>query len=120
MCLYDGTAAPVLAVTIPPGGICNLKSKRACWKNARRGFSYRNSDRTLGGIQVLDLRDGLTENAARIALRGRGPLLGMPSLLGLGSPLTLQLQASNGECWESVYSTPASRRSVKSLVDKAD
>jgi len=120
VCIYDGAPMPVLGVVVPPGGICNARTKRACWKAVRHGFSYRNSDRVLGAIQSLDLREGLTENAARIAVRGRGPLLGMPSLPTLTLPLTVQLQATNGECWESSYSAPTSRRSGKSLVDSAD
>jgi hypothetical protein len=120
VCVYDGASTPVLGVAIPAGGICNARTKRSCWKAVRRGFAYRNSDRALGAIQSLDLREGLTDNAARIALRGRGPLLGMPSLPSLTLPLTVQLQATNGECWESSYSAPTSRRSAKSLVDSAD
>jgi hypothetical protein len=120
LCVYDGASALALHAGMPAGGICNPKTKRACWRTVRKGFTYRNSDRAAGAIQSLDLREGLTDNAARIALRGRGPLLAMPNLASLTLPLTVQLQATNGGCWESFYSPPASRQSIKSLVDKAD
>jgi hypothetical protein len=119
-CIYDAGSIPLLGVTIPAGGICNAKTKRPCWKAVRHGFSYRNTDRARSAIQSIDLREGLVDNVARIALRGRGPLLGMPSLPALVLPLTVQLQATSGECWESFYSAPVSRRSGKSFVDKAD
>ncbi len=118
VCLYDSAASLVLGVTVPAGGICNPKTNRACWKSPKRGFSYRNPNQAAGAIQSLDLREG-TSATARIALRGRGPLLAMPSLLTLSAPLVVQLQSSDGACWESTYSPPA-RASAKSFVDKAD
>ncbi len=120
LCIYDGSSTLALAARIPAGGVCNPRTKRPCWRSVRHGFSYRNLDRTTAAIQSLDLREGLVANAAHIALRGRGPLLGMPSLTETPLPLTVQLQASDGTCWESVYSPPASRHSAKSLVDTAD
>jgi hypothetical protein len=120
VCVYDGTTSLVLGASVPAGGICNARTNRPCWRTVRRGFSYRNADRAAGAIQSLDLREGLAENHARIAVRGRGPLLGMPSLTALTLPLTVQLQGTNGSCWEAVYSPPATRQSAKSFVDKAD
>ena len=119
-CVYDASSSVVLGVPIPAGGICNAKTKKPCWRTVRKGFAYRNADRAAGAIQSFDLREGATDNAARVALRGRGPLLGMPGLATLTLPLTVQLQSTDGVCWESVYSPPAMRQSVKTLVDRAD
>jgi hypothetical protein len=120
LCIYDGASALALEAGMPAGGICNPKTKRACWRPVRKGFSYRNPDRAAGAIQSLDLREGLKDDAARIALRGRGPLLAMPSLTSLALPLTVQLQATNGACWESLYSPPAARQTLKTFIDKAE
>jgi hypothetical protein len=46
-----------------------------------------------------------TNSAAKIVLKGKGSALRMPSL-PLTAPLTVQLGASNGECWQAVYSKP--------------
>jgi hypothetical protein len=120
LCVYDGAAELALSAAMPAGGICNAKTKRPCWRSPRRGFSYRNPDRVAGAIQSLDLREGPITGTARIALRGRGPLLGMRNPQTLTLPLTVQLQASNGGCWESLYSPPVGRQSAKSFVDSAD
>lgn len=119
VCVYDNAASVVLSVPIPAGGICNPKTGRPCWRSLKRGFSYRNPNQAVGAIQSLDLREGTT-TTARIALRGRGPLLTMPSLMTLNAPLLVQLQSSEGVCWESSYSPPARTQSAKSFVDKAD
>lgn len=119
VCVYDNAPSLVLGVTIPAGGICNPKTNRPCWKSPKRGFSYRNPNQAMGAIQSLDLREG-TSTTARIALRGRGSLLALPSLMTLSAPLVVQLQASDGACWESSYSPPARTQSAKSFVDKAD
>ena len=118
-CVYDATSV-VLDVPIPAGGICNARTKKPCWRAVRKGFAYRNGDRAAAAIQSLDLREGATDNVARVAIRGRGPLLAMPDLAAVTLPLTVQLQATNGECWEALYSPPATKQSVKSLVDRAD
>jgi len=118
VCIYDGAPSLILGVTVPAGGICNPKTNRPCWKSPKRGFSYRNPNPAAGALQSLDLREG-TSTTARIALRGRGPLLAMPSLTALSAPLVVQLQSSDGACWESTYSPPV-RQSAKSFVDKAD
>ncbi len=120
LCVYDGGGSLALAALAPAGGVCNPRTHRPCWRAVRRGFSYRNPDRAAGAVQVLDLREGSRENAARVAIRGRGPLLAMPNLATLALPLTVQMQSSDGACWEAVYSPPARRHSAKSLVDRAD
>jgi hypothetical protein len=119
VCVYDRVPSLVVGAAIPAGGICNPKKQRPCWKSTKRGFSYRNPDPAGGAIQSLDLREG-TSATARIALRGRGPLLALPDLTTLAAPLVVQVQASTGACWEATYSPPARRQSAKSFVDKAD
>jgi hypothetical protein len=120
LCIYDGANGLVLGAAAPAGGICNAKTKRACWRSVKRGFTYRNADRAHGPLQSLDLRDGAAVNAARIAVRGRGALLAMRNPQTLGLPLTVQLQASSGACWASTYSAPTRRLSAKAFLDSAD
>jgi hypothetical protein len=119
-CVYDGTSELVLALAAPAGGVCNPKTGKRCWTARRNGFSYRQRDPARNGLQTIDLREGLKDGAARIAVSGRGALLAMPNPATLPLPLTVQLQAGNGGCWESIYSSPASRQSVKRFLDDAD
>ena len=44
------------------------------------------------------------------------------SLLGgaIVSPVTVQLQSSNGNCWQAVYSTPFTKNDGVTFKDKAD
>jgi hypothetical protein len=120
ICVYDAGGGLVVDAAAPAGGICHARTKRPCWKSNRRGFAYRNPDREAAPIQAIDLREGASEGKARIAVRARGPLLGLPNLQTLALPLQVQLQASSGLCFEASYSPPARRQSAKSFVARAD
>ena len=40
---------------------------------------------------------------ASVAVKGKGINLGLPSVLGLTPPVTVQFQSETGQCWESVH-----------------
>ena len=44
----------------------------------------------------------------------------LPPLADLVSPLTAQLTAANGSCWEAVYSVPFLDQSSTMFKDRAD
>jgi len=56
LCIYDGTATPIVQAHVEPGGLCG---PRPCWKPTRRGFTDR---RLLGG----EFPDGVEERGAPI------------------------------------------------------
>ncbi len=100
LCLYDGSSMVALEALVPPAGTCGSKP---CWKaKGTTGFKYKNSAATADGIQKLDLKAGI-DGKAKVTVKGKGEGLDMPALDQLALPLLLQLQASNGECWQSTY-----------------
>jgi len=113
LCVYDASARaqPLAAIAIEAGGRCR---NRSCWrplgKAARRvGFGYRNTDATPDGIATATLR-ARPNGAGRIAVKGKGPNLGMPAL-GLTVPVTVQLSIADADgrrCWQATYA--AARR----------
>jgi hypothetical protein len=54
------------------------------------------------GIHRIDLRAGI-DGKAKVSVGGKREGLDMPALGSLDLPLVMQLQATNGECWQSTY-----------------
>ncbi|HEY2386767.1 MAG TPA: hypothetical protein VGK30_07375 [Candidatus Binatia bacterium] len=116
LCVYDGSGL-ALAAAIPAGGTCG---RNPCWQETRAGFRYQSSARTPNGIASVQLKQGLKPGQARIAVRGKGPLLALPVPSSLVPPLTVQLQRANGGCWGSEFSAPLAGKSAKRLHGKSD
>jgi hypothetical protein len=106
------------AITIPAGGTC---AGKPCWKaTGTKGFAYKDKERTPDGAEKLQLKTGAIAKA-QIQLSARGLALAMPAdLTTLVQPLTVQIQSSEGLCWEAVYSAPALKHSPDSFKDRAD
>jgi hypothetical protein len=105
MAVYDETGgAPhlQLSANAPAGGTCGT---RPCWAENSAGFKYANKAATPDGLIKIALRAG-EEGSAKISVKGKGVNLPVPAL-PLTPPVTAQLQASNGTCWDAVYSEPA-------------
>jgi hypothetical protein len=101
-CIYDESGAPrqVFRARAPAGGTCGTKP---CWKLlAGKGFNYSDNDKTPDGLKKLQLRAGV-EGRAQVKAGGTGVRL-TPPPLPLALPARVQLQASNGACWEAVFS----------------
>lgn len=104
LCIYQSGSTPdlVLRATAPPGGTCR---GRPCWRRVgTRSVRYKDPDRTPDGLDSISLRAGITGRAA-IAVKGKGAAL---SAAGFPPPpppaeLTVQLQATNGSCWEAAF-----------------
>ena len=69
------------------------------------GFKYKDSYRTPGGLFGIKLKAGVPGKAS-IAVKASRKNVGLPTL-PLALPLRVQLQASNGECWEATYTEAA-------------
>jgi hypothetical protein len=104
LCIYDGGSTLVLTASAPAGVTC--KNGKPCWKaSGTKGFKYADGDLTPQGVQKLQLQAG-PDGKAKIAVGGKGALLPMPALDTLAFPLWVQLQGSNGACWETYYAEP--------------
>ncbi len=117
VCIYDSGGLK-FNIGFPAGGTC---AGKPCWKaSTGKGFSYKDRDLTPNGGYQLKLKAGALSKA-QIQLMARGSGLNMPAdLTTLGQPLTVQIQNSDGLCWEAVYSGPPTAQSPTKFSDKAD
>jgi hypothetical protein len=105
VCLYE-PAGFLTEASVRGASLCG---EIPCWKTAGgSGFRYRDPQAASDGVKtlVVKARDGgqavLRAVAGGVALPG----FGLPIVL----PLTVQLQAGNGECWEATYGPAQARR----------
>jgi 6-phosphogluconolactonase (cycloisomerase 2 family) len=105
-CVYESDPGPALALRalVPAGGKCRVPDFRGrfgrdCWKARTTGFVYTDRYRTPEGLQSIRLIAG---DPAKIVVRGGKEHVGFPTL-PLGLPVRVQLQASNGNCWDTTY-----------------
>jgi hypothetical protein len=117
LCLYDGSGVRA-TVMVPSGGICDGKP---CWKDQKKGFSYKRKTPTAGGITQVQLVAGV-DGKAKIAVKGKGTALPDVPLASLASPVTLQIRSSNaGICFGSTFSfPPAVKSTAEQFKDKGD
>jgi trypsin/pre-peptidase len=104
LCIYDQTAGVdqvIYRTHLAAGAACN---GNPCWTQNRRGYRYRDSRTTNGGITAVSLKEG-ADGKARITLVGKGDALSLPGL-PVSQPSTVTVQLSNGSsCWEARFST---------------
>jgi len=100
VCLYaEESGAPTLVLRA-------AAAAGAAWKARRAGaFSYRSRDGAPDGIRRLMLKPGAAGKAS-IVLKAGGTSFHLPPL-PLGTPVKMQVTASNGQCWEAGYATAA-------------
>ena len=118
LCMYDGTGL-VLAATAPAGGACGGKRPKPCWKEQKKGFSYKDRDMTPNGILEIKLAAGAA-GKAKIELKGKGRGLPTPDLAALTSPVTVQLVNSGRTCWGAVYGAPFGKQSAEQFKARND
>jgi hypothetical protein len=101
LCVYGPGSSLLFSGRFPAGGLCH---GLACWKTIpAKGYNYKDKDRTPDGMEKLQLKSGIA-GAAKVAAKGKGDLLEMPTLGSLALPIQVQLRGA-GICWEATYST---------------
>lgn len=72
-------------------------------ESMKTSFKYTDGDRTPGGVQQLQLIEGLKVGKSAQWLKGKGVDLDLPvlPLPYVAFPLTAQLQGSHGLCFET-------------------
>ena len=108
-CMYDATGL-VLAAIVPAG---------SGWQGGPTGFKYKSKTGTPDGVTQIQLRVG-GDGRAKVLVQGKGAELAMPTLAALEQPLRIQLQSSDGPCWEAVYSAPPRKSAAQIFSDRAD
>jgi hypothetical protein len=116
VCVYVGSDLRADA-SINAADLCD---GRPCWKAQTRGYQYRRKTSSPVDQMRVTLREGLTPGKAKIQVTTRGAALAVPALDVIASPVTIQLDASNGLCWQAVYRPPFERRDAVQLQDHAD
>jgi len=106
LCVY-ANGGLVLNAVVPAASSCD---GTPCWVATNTtGFRYTDRDASSDGLRRVVLRAGTNP---KIAVNGRGPRLTLPSL-PLSLPVTVQVQAENGNCWDSEFS--AASQSARGL-----
>ena len=106
-CLYDANGL-ALAAIVPAN---------EAWKGGPTGFKYKSKTGTHDGVTQIQLRTG-GDGKARIAVQGKG--IDLATVAALEQPLRIQLQNSDGPCWEAVYSAPPRKHVAGIFSDRAD
>jgi hypothetical protein len=100
-CLYDASGPQPVASLLAPGG--ETCQRGPCWQWRAQGFTYLDTDRTPDGVARAIVKPG-GEGQSYLrwqANKGAVPPLGLP----LDGPVVIQIQASNGTCWEARFSS---------------
>jgi hypothetical protein len=103
VCVYDAPAGGprvVVDAAAPPGGTCGAKP---CWRGVPAPYAFKYRDRELSpdGIKILQVK---SPQNGKVAVKVTGGGAALPiSTLPLSSPVTVQLQASNRDCWEARF-----------------
>jgi len=115
LCLYD-TAGLEMTARVPADRRCGT---RPCWTAlGTLGFKYRDRAGIPDGVTQALLEAG-SAGQARIAFKGKGASLPLPTL-PLTTPVRVQLhQSSSSACWEATYSL-ASRNTTSAFKAKSD
>ncbi len=106
LCVYDATGV-VVGMTAPAGGMCGTKP---CWRtsgNPASGISYKDGAKPPAndGIKLIKGKASAS-GKAQIQFQGAGqnvPELSLGS--GLASPVTAQIHAAGGSCWQANFAT---------------
>jgi hypothetical protein len=107
LCIFDRsqpTSSLLFRAAVAPGGTCGTKP---CWTGNGKTFKFNDRAAAGDGVATMSLIPGAA-GKAKILLTARGASLsqrpfGVPTP-PLSSPLTVQLQSHNGQCWESNFS----------------
>jgi hypothetical protein len=108
-CMYE-EGALVFEAGAPSGEAWRTIGKAS----AGRGYKYTSSSATPDGVRKMQLKAGAQGKAKVIVSLGGGQLdaapLGAPSL-PVSLPLTVQVQADEGACWQAAYASAESNTS---------
>jgi hypothetical protein len=118
LCVFEGGGTLRFSAALPAGGVCN---GNPCWTAVNEDtYVYLDPDASPDGV-VSALLDA--PGRIRLRVKASGPLLsgrpnGLPAL-PLTPPVRAQLQASDGLCWEGVFSAPGKNTDAR-FIGRSD
>ncbi len=104
LCVYDDTGVQ-MAMTVAPGagwGILGSPSDP-------KGYKFKDSNAAQDGVKLI-LTKGSNLDKGKAKVVGKGPNLPDTLTIPLQWPVTAQLYASDGMCWEAEFSQAATKK----------
>jgi cysteine-rich repeat protein len=129
LCVYDQDML-LTGATAPAGGTCGVTNPKPCWRRrGGKGFRYRDIPQSIlpGGINRVSLKAG-RDGKAEVQVHATGGIFEFPSNGGLGladlaaiqQPFRVQVQNSDGLCFEAAFSAPPDRQDPNRFEDLGD
>jgi hypothetical protein len=117
LCVYEASMGRlVYEESAYGGGTCR---GRSCWRPGRAGFSYVDASGSVDGVTKVALKAG-TGGKSTAMLKAKGARLTLPAL-PLPLPTRVQLQANNGTCFDTTFSSAgAATNTADRFVGKSD
>lgn len=90
------------------------------WTSTRKGFKYIDKSGAADGVQMMKVNRG-ADGKARVTFAARGNSMNLPRAQPVQDDLMVaQLWNSEGACWTSEFTSPASKRKANVFADYAD
>jgi hypothetical protein len=113
VCLYDGSGASLVRLTVDRAGDTCGSAGKPCWKpKGTKGFAYKDPDAAASGVRKLASSAGpagkgkLSVSAGNKESRGQTALpYGIARRLVGETSVFAQVAASDGLCWEATLGT---------------
>ncbi len=110
LCMYDGSGGA-------PLGVSRLRvPARPAWASkGEKGWQYKDKEGAFDGVSKISLRPGPAgRSGISLLAKGAGtplpPALNADSWFELLPELTVQLQSSEGDCWEATYTAADAKK----------
>jgi hypothetical protein len=104
LCIYSNGL--LTTASAPPGGTCDKKGVKPCWKDFSKGYKYKDSLTTPQGLSNLQLKEG-AEGKSKVKVTGKGERLSLPDFGAITGELIVQLvNNSTGECFDAGFVQP--------------
>jgi hypothetical protein len=98
LCIYEGTGELVMSASAVPFASCKMGG---CWSGKQGRYRFRSKGGDKFRVRALSLQNGA--EVAKIRLKAAGMGAPMSRMHEMSVPLTAQLIASDGQCWQSGY-----------------
>lgn len=101
LCIYDGSSIDPLqlAMGVPPG---------AGWTASPTGFKFKDASGQNQGVRIIKVKSSNLDRA-KAKFAAKGGQMPDDAVMPFTYPVTAQLYASDGMCWEAQFGAPQTR-----------
>jgi hypothetical protein len=104
LCVYDGSGFQ-MAMGVPPGAPWESVGSPA----SPKGYKYKDKSSAVAGIKLIKTKASSLDKA-KLKLAGKGDALPDTAVLPFVFPVTAQLYASDGDCWDAQFDQAETRK----------